>query len=564
MAWNGSGVFSRLYSWVTDASNSIPITASRMDSDTNDIVTGLNNCLTRDGQATPTTNLPMAGYRHTGAANGQARSDYATVAQLQDGGPVWLTGVTGTDTITATVTPAFGSYTAGQSFRFIAAGDNAGTSVTLNINSVGAASVTKTGSTALAAGDLKSGAVITVTYDGSRFQVISGAGGASTANMTTQVANGGAASYTLTGAPGTVGNLQVFVNGLRQTPTVDYTLSGVTVTPTTVWPSGTGNVLFAWAGTLSIGTPADGTVTTAKLDPAGVALPSGSTATTQTPADNSTKVATTAYADAAALAKYAPPVRQTVLSGPVDSNGFSAFGGSTGSTTVTASGTLKVTAAAGGDANYTGSVTNPSWSGLSTNGTMYLYLDVTSAGVVTTGSVTLAPVYQWGGTYSTTSNQHTFNIQEMTMKLGNGSTAVQAYRVFVGEVTVAAGVVSAIVWYQLMGRYFAAWTNTLPSSSTSFSSNHNLGLIDFNGRLQLKCLTTDNGYSVGDIVEYSGAGFSGTTSPATYFIRRQRLSMSSATSNAVACWYMTPAGGGAPASLTLANWAYRFIANRDW
>ena len=38
-----------------------------------------------------------------------------------------------------------------------------------------------------------------------------------------------------------------------------------------------------------------------------------------------------------------------------------------------------------------------------------LYLDITSAGVVSTGSVTLLPTYQWGGTYSTTNNQHTYN-----------------------------------------------------------------------------------------------------------------------------------------------------------
>lgn len=42
----------------------------------------------------------------------------------------------------------------------------------------------------------------------------------------------------------------------------------------------------------------DGFVTSAKLDAGGIALPNGSTATTQTDGDNSTKVATTAYADA--------------------------------------------------------------------------------------------------------------------------------------------------------------------------------------------------------------------------------------------------------------------------
>jgi hypothetical protein len=42
MAFDGSGVFNRLYSWVQDAANGINITASRVDEETSGIVTGLN------------------------------------------------------------------------------------------------------------------------------------------------------------------------------------------------------------------------------------------------------------------------------------------------------------------------------------------------------------------------------------------------------------------------------------------------------------------------------------------------------------------------------------------
>src|SRR4030042_3951719 len=111
--------------------------------------------------------------------------------------------------------------------------------------------------------------------------------------------------------------------------------------------------------------------------------------------------------------------RQTVESGTVDSNGFAAFGGSTGSTTVTTATTLYLNAA-NGMVNRRGSITNPSWTGLSTNGTMYLYLDIAADGTCTTGSTILAPVSQFGGTYSVTSGQFTFNIQEMVGKVGNG------------------------------------------------------------------------------------------------------------------------------------------------
>jgi hypothetical protein len=57
-------------------------------------------------------------------------------------------------------------------FYFVAAGTNTG-AVTLNINSLGAKAVTRDGSTALAAGDIVSGEVVVVVYDGTRFQVVS-------------------------------------------------------------------------------------------------------------------------------------------------------------------------------------------------------------------------------------------------------------------------------------------------------------------------------------------------------------------------------------------------------
>ncbi len=60
MAFTGTGVFNRLYSWVNDAANNLPINATRMDADSNDIAAGLSNCLTRDGQSTATVvNTPI-------------------------------------------------------------------------------------------------------------------------------------------------------------------------------------------------------------------------------------------------------------------------------------------------------------------------------------------------------------------------------------------------------------------------------------------------------------------------------------------------------------------------
>ena len=83
MPWSGSGVFTRLYSWVADAAAGIDISSTRTDADTNDITAnGFGNCLTRDGQGSASANLPMNGFRFTNVGNGQNAQDLVTLAQI--------------------------------------------------------------------------------------------------------------------------------------------------------------------------------------------------------------------------------------------------------------------------------------------------------------------------------------------------------------------------------------------------------------------------------------------------------------------------------------------------
>lgn len=171
MSRNGSGTYS------LPAGNPV-VTGATISSTTHnntmsDIATALTDSLAKDGQTTPTANLPMGGYRHTNVGDASARTDYAKVSQVQDGGYVSLSSVSGADTITAVCSPAISAYASGQSFKFVSAGANTG-AVTLNINGLGAKSVTKEGTTALAAGDIAAGAVVWVDYDGTRFQLTSG------------------------------------------------------------------------------------------------------------------------------------------------------------------------------------------------------------------------------------------------------------------------------------------------------------------------------------------------------------------------------------------------------
>lgn len=60
MPFNGTGTFTRLFSWTNDKNNGINITASRFDGEDNDFATGLSTCITKDGQQTTTARIGFA------------------------------------------------------------------------------------------------------------------------------------------------------------------------------------------------------------------------------------------------------------------------------------------------------------------------------------------------------------------------------------------------------------------------------------------------------------------------------------------------------------------------
>jgi len=182
-----------------------------------DLASAITQSLASDGQTVPVANLPMGNFRHVNVANALNRNEYATYGQVQDGQPQWMT-VTGTDTILGTIAPGPTGYVAGQAFRFVAAGANTTTAVTLNINSLGAKSITKNGATALAAGDIPAGSVVNVVYDGTQFQFI----GVSFPNAAIGNSPFGFRNK-LINAKGTI-NQRAYVSGTATTIANQYTL----------------------------------------------------------------------------------------------------------------------------------------------------------------------------------------------------------------------------------------------------------------------------------------------------------------------------------------------------
>jgi hypothetical protein len=171
MSYNGSGTF-LINTAGQPVVSGTTVSSTAFNALTADLATGLSTAITKDGQTTVTANIPMSTYKFTGLGAGSAATDSANLSQVQSTVTKLLTSVSGTDTITAVGAPVVAAYAAGQMFYFVAAGDNTG-AVTLNIDSLGAKAVTRDGSVALAAGDIKSGEVVVVVYDGTRFQVVS-------------------------------------------------------------------------------------------------------------------------------------------------------------------------------------------------------------------------------------------------------------------------------------------------------------------------------------------------------------------------------------------------------
>lgn len=89
MAWNGSGVFSRTNGtnngsdvWEQDKDDGTKIVASLHDIHDEDLADGIQNCLTKDGQNTPTANLPMGGFKHTGVGAATDKGHYPSGNQI--------------------------------------------------------------------------------------------------------------------------------------------------------------------------------------------------------------------------------------------------------------------------------------------------------------------------------------------------------------------------------------------------------------------------------------------------------------------------------------------------
>ena len=111
MAFNGSGTYS------LPAGNPVvtgtTISSSTTNTTNSDIATALTNCITRDGQSTPSANLPMNAKKLTGLAAGTGAGDSVRFEQIQYLNGVASAGTSGQILFSngAGVAPSFQSLT---------------------------------------------------------------------------------------------------------------------------------------------------------------------------------------------------------------------------------------------------------------------------------------------------------------------------------------------------------------------------------------------------------------------------------------------------------------------
>jgi hypothetical protein len=214
MARNGSGNYSRE---VADFTPNATILSADVNQELDAIATALTDSIARDGQTTPSANLPMGTYRHTGVGNASARTHYAAAGQAQDSAFLWGGTAAGSaDARTISLTPAITAYAAGQVFRFInGAAANTG-AATLAVSGLAATAVRKgEAATALAAGDLPADAAVEVLFDGTVFRLmaVQPSGIGVTAMRAASVSGFGAlplSGGTLTSALSVTGTVNVF------------------------------------------------------------------------------------------------------------------------------------------------------------------------------------------------------------------------------------------------------------------------------------------------------------------------------------------------------------------
>lgn len=192
MSFNGSGVF-QINTTGQPVVTNTTITSTAFNALTADLAVGLTTCMTKDGQSTPTANIPMGGYKLTGLAQGASAGDAVAY-------PAPSASVIGTTTNDNAATGYVGEYLESEVLQASAVSLSSG-DPPINITSIsltaGDWDVSGTVSFVPAASTSVTQYVATVNSTSATLPTASGKGAYSIRSMAAQVPN--AADYVPTG-----------------------------------------------------------------------------------------------------------------------------------------------------------------------------------------------------------------------------------------------------------------------------------------------------------------------------------------------------------------------------
>lgn len=160
MARDGSGTHSLPQAAFVSGTT---IESAKVNSNFSDISSSLTASLAKDGQTTPTANLPMGNFKHTGVADGSSRTDYASLGQVAKGTLFYAADTGAADAYVVAPSPGIAANVVGFSVDWKVTNANLTTTPTLAANSLTAGTIVWPNGTALIPGDLPAGALVRTT-----------------------------------------------------------------------------------------------------------------------------------------------------------------------------------------------------------------------------------------------------------------------------------------------------------------------------------------------------------------------------------------------------------------
>lgn len=483
------------------------------------------------------------------ASTAQIGDDQVTAAKAAFGAWFYCTA-SGTNTITLTATGHSITLTEGMIARFKVEADNTGA---VDITFGGSTkdlfryyNSTTSAGVELAAGDLRAGQQVEIIYDGTRWQLLSAL---AIGPVIVGTDAGSTDAYAITPSP----SVRAYAD-ITGIPVV-FKANTINTGAATLEISGLGSaksIVKSYNVALSDGDIKAGQWVTVVYD--------GTNFQLQSPVTQASTRATV-------------PVRQTVLTGPVDTNGqpqLLSYSGQNITLAASSSSPLVVAFAAGQDASgaldyinrLTANVSN-AWTLPTVNATYYLFTDRdASTAAITYGYTTTRPEYVEDDAASITSGAHTFLINEMQMYLGDGAAAATKQRVFIGEAVVSGGAITSVTSYMFRGRFKSSADQSFTLADSSKSETHKLGVLPREFRWVLVNQTAEHGYVAGDEV------------PVEFVMdNANAINVTSAWANATTLTVRYSWSTYAPAllnasstraAITAANWKLRAYAARGW